>query len=77
MFISSVLGVTYVVRILNRKLSEEDEHEERSEPSHLVTLKAQSKAFTICFNTCMVLAFLFVLLYVWTQIEGLLWGFVG
>ncbi len=75
--ISFIIGVIYLVRSLNRELSEEHDREEDSERNHLVTLKAQSKAFTICFYACMILAFLFILLYIWTRIEGLLWGFVG
>ena len=77
MLITYGLGSTCLVRSLSAKWSEEDAREEQDERNKLVTLKAQSTAFKISFNSCLVFELLIVLLYVKTKIEGLLYGFIA
>ena len=50
--------------------------EEADERQQLIQLKAESKAFRIFFYTCLIIFLLFILLYIETELEMLLVGFI-
>lgn len=77
MLITYGLGGACLLRSLSLKWSEEDVREEQDERNRLNTLKAQSIAFKISFNSCLVFELLIILLYAKTKIEGLLYGFIA
>lgn len=77
MTITYFIGATSLIRSLNEKYSKEDEIEEKEEQNKFNILKAESKAFRVSFNACMILNLVFVLLYIMTRIEGVLYAFIG
>ena len=77
MIVTYFIGATSLIRSLNEKYSKEDEIEENDERNKFNTLKSESKAFRISFNACIIFNILFVVLYIMTRIEGLLYAFIG
>lgn len=72
--ITYFIGATSLIISLNEKHSKEDKIQEKNKFN---TLRAESKAFRVSFNACMIFNIIFVLLYIITRIEGLLYAFIG
>ena len=76
MMITYAVGTISLVRSLNPIYNEGDMREEADERQQLIQLKAESKAFRIFFYTCLIIFLLFILLYIETELEMLLVGFI-
>ncbi len=70
-----LLAITKIYRSLSFKYSDEDDREE-DERGELVTLKAQSTSFMICFIVCMAISVLLILAYVVKRLEVFLYLYI-
>lgn len=71
-----LLGATQVYRGINSKCAKEDKQND-DERERLVSLKAESSAFKITFNFCIVLTILLAIAIGVTKYDGLVGIFVG